>query len=106
MEVSPLYNGTITNYATNFAVLDYTTDGGFIYALRETDHKVYRNDKLNTSGWRLLDQAPLNSISIEVLNGVLYAGTENSQIHKSDVDPAMALPPIVVPMNYLLLMDD
>ena len=99
------FNGTTTS-AISPPVTDYTTDSGYLYILRTTDKKVYRTDKTDGSGYLLVDQAPSNADSIEVLNNVLYAGTTNSQIHKSDVDLASIQPPVMAPVNMLLLLDD
>ncbi len=101
------FNGSATNNVGTVAITDYTIDNGFIYILRQTNKMVYRTDRTDGTHFVEVDQAPLNASSIGVLNNVLYVGTENSQIHKSDVDlSAIAAPPIVAPVNYLLLTNN
>lgn len=96
------FNGTMKSQEYGFDVRDFAINGGYLYVLR-ADGKVYRTTDLN--GWSYVDTLPggVAGRSIEVLNEIVYVGTENSKIYKST---AIIDCVNIVPLIYLLLLDD
>ncbi len=76
------YDGMVRNNEYAPFIRDYAISNGYFYVLRY-DGQVYRTSNLND--WFYVDSLPTNTkgCSIEVLNSVVYVGTEDSKIYKS-----------------------
>ena len=75
------------------AIYNYTLSGGVLYTLGED--RVVRSTTNLTHWATVCSNAPPGSRSIAVLNGKLYAGTTNSDIHVYSV-PVSTLPAVTV----------
>ena len=83
-------------------VIDFTLYDGFLYVLYD-DGTIKRTD--NLSSWRYIDTAPTKATCIEILNDIIYVGTDDSQIHTSN--RLETLPDFnIVPILYLMLLDE
>lgn len=78
------YDGEVKEQAYPTFVRDYAISDGYLYLL-QYNGEVYRTTNLQE--WSFVDSMPNNSsgCSIEILNGVVYVGTKESQLYKSTV---------------------
>lgn len=87
------FDGASAPEALLNAIYNYTVSGGVLYTLGED--RVVRSTTNLTQWATVCSNAPPGSRSIAVLNGNLYAGTTNSDIHVYSV-PVSTLPAVTV----------
>ena len=75
------FDGTDTQTRTSDFIYDYVIKDDFIYMLK-TDRSVCRTR--NLSGIQCIDTAPAEARSIEVMDDIIYVGTNTGAIYSSD----------------------
>ncbi len=96
------FNGSTTTIVKQF-VRDYTISNGLLYVLM---HNGAVERTTNLENWSTVDTSFSSSRSIEVLNDVVYVGTNQGQIFKSTVLVPCTDCTVVAPVLYLLLLSD